>query len=552
MRMLLLAPPGAGKGTQGARLAARYGVPHISTGELLRAHVAAGTGLGRRVAKLMAAGELVPDEVVLALVHRAITEESAAAGFILDGFPRTLRQARTAYAWGLEHGLTFDAVVHLAVPEAELVRRLRNRALEEGRPDDTPEAIRHRLEAYRRETEPLLAFYRARGILVEVDGTGPIGTVTRRIEAALAGRGLPPARAARGARVLGEAPPPTARSRAGGRAEARNDRGGRREGPVSEAPVSEGRRDPLGSPGRIPPSGDQYEIRHGDQRAVVVEVGGGIREYEVGGRPVLDPYPLDQMCDGGHGVPLVPWPNRLADGRYRFDGVEYQVDLTEPARHNAIHGLLRWRAWRPLRREPSLVAMGIRLHPMVGYPFLLDVSVEYALGDEGLEVTTTATNLGDAACPYGCGQHPYLSPGSGLVDEASFELRAGTRIVPDPVRLLPVGSEPVAGTPYDFRRPRPIGQLELDFAFADLERDEAGRAWARLTGPDGRTAALWVDEAYGFLEVYTGDGLAPGRRRRGLGVEPMTCPPNAFQTGEHVVRLEPGASARATWGAQLC
>jgi aldose 1-epimerase len=299
------------------------------------------------------------------------------------------------------------------------------------------------------------------------------------------------------------------------------------------------------------PSGEQYGIAHGDQRATIVEVGGGVREYSQGGRPILDPYDAASMCDGAHGTPLIPWPNRLAGGRYRFDGRDYQVALTEPAKHNAIHGFLRWRSWRAIRHDPDRVVMATTLFPQTGYPFLLDVSVDYRLTGEGLVVTTTATNAGDRACPYGCGQHPYLSPGSGLLDDCELELAAGTRIATDEDRQLPVGTERVAGTAFDFRTRRRIGSLHVDFAFTDLARDQGGHAWVRLWGADGRCAELWVDEGYPFVEIYTGDTLAPDRRRRGLGAEPMSCPPNALQSGEGVIRLEPGASVAAQWGARL-
>jgi aldose 1-epimerase len=161
--------------------------------------------------------------------------------------------------------------------------------------------------------------------------------------------------------------------------------------------------------------GHQIEITYKDQQATVVEVGGGIRRYEVGGRSVLDPYPIDAVCDGAHGAPLIPWPNRLADGKYVFDGAQYQVALSEPEKHNAIHGLLRWRAWQVVRTSSAGVTMGVRLHPMQGYPFLLDVEVDYTLDDDGLTVTTTGTNAGVRPCPYGAGQHPYLSPGVSTV-----------------------------------------------------------------------------------------------------------------------------------------
>ena len=247
----------------------------------------------------------------------------------------------------------------------------------------------------------------------------------------------------------------------------------------------------------------------------------------------------------------MPWPNRLDGGRYSFDGERFQLPLTEPERGNAIHGLLRWRSWRASEREPDRVVMGIRLHPTPGYPFALDVRIAYELGDGGLTVSTTATNVGERPCPYGAGQHPYLSAGGGLIDECVLELPAATRIVTDPERMLPAGIEMVDGTAFDFRRPRRIGEQSVDSPFTDLGRDGRGRATVTLTAPDGSSVELWMDERHPIVEVFTGDGLAPERSRRGLGVEPMTCPPNAFNSGQNLVRLEPGGSHSGSWGVLL-
>jgi aldose 1-epimerase len=301
----------------------------------------------------------------------------------------------------------------------------------------------------------------------------------------------------------------------------------------------------------IAPSGQQFEIVHGEQRASIVEVGGGVREYKVGARAVLDPYAHEAMCDGGHGAPLIPWPNRIGDGRYSFDGNDFQLELSEPAKHNAIHGLLRWRSWQASEHRPDRVVMSTRLHPLPGYPFALEVRIDYALGDDGLTVRTSARNLGERACPYGAGQHPYLSPGAASIDECSLQVPADTRILTDAERSLPCGREPVAGGSYDLRQPRLVGAQQIDVPFTDLRRDADGRATSRLSAPDGRCVELWVDERYTFLEVYTGDGLSASRRRRGLAVEPMTCAPNAFQSGEGLVRLGPGERIEASWGVRL-
>jgi aldose 1-epimerase len=195
--------------------------------------------------------------------------------------------------------------------------------------------------------------------------------------------------------------------------------------------------------------------------------------------------------------------------------------------------------------------MAATLYPLQGYPFMLEVQIDYRLDGAGLSVTTSATNIGDQACPYGCGQHPYLSPGPGLIDDCELQLAAHTRILTDPERQLPVGTEDVAGTAFDFRSTRRIGDLHVDHAFTDLDRDADDRAWVALTGTDGRTSEIWVDEAYPIIELYTADSLDPTRRRRGLGTEPMTCPPNAFQTGQGVIRLERGQTVRSSWGARL-
>jgi aldose 1-epimerase len=187
------------------------------------------------------------------------------------------------------------------------------------------------------------------------------------------------------------------------------------------------------------------------------------------------------------------------------------------------------------------------IHPQPGYPFTLGLGTEYALSEEGLSGTTTARNLGSHACPYGCGQHPYLTVGTPTVD--TIELQApGQRVLVSDERELPTGSEPVEGSEYDFRTARTIGATKLDNAFTDLARDDDGRARVRLRNPDGDAAVtLWVDESYRYLMLFTGD-TRPDVSRRSLAVEPMTCPPNAFRTGDSLIRLEPGESATATWG----
>jgi aldose 1-epimerase len=187
------------------------------------------------------------------------------------------------------------------------------------------------------------------------------------------------------------------------------------------------------------------------------------------------------------------------------------------------------------------------IHPRPGYPFSLALGIEYTLSDAGLTVTTTATNAGHDPCPYGCGAHPYLTLGTEQID--SLVLRApGATVLSSDERGLPTGRSPVVGTEYDFRQPIPIGSTRLDSCFTDLERDGDGRARVELTTEAGDAGiTLWADEQYGYLMLFTGDPL-PDVARRSLAVEPMTCPPNAFRTGEAVLRLEPGQSVTSAWG----
>jgi aldose 1-epimerase len=297
------------------------------------------------------------------------------------------------------------------------------------------------------------------------------------------------------------------------------------------------------------PSGDQIEIRAGDQRVVVVTVGAGLRTYTVAGRDVLDGYDEHEPAAAGRGQVLIPWPNRLEDGSYEFAGERHQLPITEPPTGNAIHGLVRWVAWTVVEREDDRAALVHTLHPQPGYPFSLELRIEYALGEAGLRVTTTATNVGPSACPYGCGAHPYLTLGTPTVD--SLVLRAPGRIVTHfDARGLPVGTGPVDGTDHDFREPRAIGTTKLDNAYTGLARDSAGLARVELHRPDGTAGvSLWLDESYPFLQLFTGDPL-PSVSRRSIAVEPMTCAPNAFRSGEGVRVLEPGTSITSTWGIE--
>src|SRR4051812_8123485 len=303
----------------------------------------------------------------------------------------------------------------------------------------------------------------------------------------------------------------------------------------------------------LAPSGDQFEISGGRYRAVVTESGGALRLLEHDGLPLLDGFAADRLASGGRGQLLVPWPNRIRDGAYSFAGRELQLPITEPALHNASHGLVRWAAWSREEHQDHSVSLTYRLMAQTGYPWTVDLRVVYDISADGLTVTQSATNLASAPAPYASGAHPYLSVGPGPVDGWELTLPASTRTLTDE-RLLPVGREDVAGTPYDFRMARPIRDVAFNHAFTDLDRDADGVATVVLTDPaSGRGVALWVDGQHRWLQLYTADEV-PATARRSLAVEPMTAQADAFRTGEDLLTLAPagedGDELSATWGVR--
>jgi aldose 1-epimerase len=247
---------------------------------------------------------------------------------------------------------------------------------------------------------------------------------------------------------------------------------------------------------------------------------------------------------------LAPWPNRLADGRFEFDGVRAQAALDEPERHNAIHGLVRWLPWTLQTRHQNQVSLRLQLHPSPGYPFSLLMELDYHVGREGLTVTTRARSLQEGPVPFGLGFHPYLTAGTESVDGAILHVPARHTLDTDD-RGLPTGAlTPVEGTERDFTTQRFVGPAVLDTAFTTLERTAEGRAEASLDAPGGTGGAtLWVDQGFPYLMVYTGDTLPEqSRRRRAVALEPMTCPPNALRTGKDVIDLQPDQEWSARWG----
>ncbi|GAA3106320.1 aldose 1-epimerase [Kribbella aluminosa] len=286
------------------------------------------------------------------------------------------------------------------------------------------------------------------------------------------------------------------------------------------------------------PSGDQWGLRGGGYEATVVGVGGGLRGLTYEGRPVLLGYGEDEPAHAGIGQHLFPWPNRITDGEYTFDGVTQHLPLSEPARRNAIHGLTRWANWYRTddASDDSTVELAHRLHGEPGYPHQLDLHLTYHLTTH-LTVTAAATNVGRTAAPYGYGAHPYLTVGR-PVDECVLEFRASDRLEVSPDRLTPLGLTPVGGSPYDFHEPHPIGATVIDNAFTGL-----GGQWSvALTDPETGARSILTSDTK-WMQLFTGEPVG----RTALAVEPMTCPPDAFRTGQDLIVLQPGESHRTTF-----
>ena len=296
-----------------------------------------------------------------------------------------------------------------------------------------------------------------------------------------------------------------------------------------------------------PASGEQYELTHGDLRAVIVEVGGGIRTLQHAGVDWLAGYELHELCPGGAGQVLAPWPNRLRDGSYELDGTRHQLPLSEPKTGNAIHGLTRWEPWRVIEHARSRVALRHVLHPRPGYPFHVELTTTWSLDTSGLRVEHAARNFGTTTCPFGLGAHPYLRLEGRPVDDLWLALPA-SRYFPTDARKLPLASVATAGSAMDYARPRRRGGAVLDPAFAEWAREADGMPRGLVGDEHGRGLELWMDGAFSFVQVFTGDTLAPTRRRAALAIEPMSCAPDGFNTGEGLTLLAPGASWRGTWG----
>lgn len=299
-------------------------------------------------------------------------------------------------------------------------------------------------------------------------------------------------------------------------------------------------------------SGTQTLLRHGSYSAAVASIGASLRSLRFDDRDLILPFGADEVRPAYRGAVLAPWPNRVVDGQYSFDGATHQLSLTEPRRGHALHGLLAWQDWSVSSCTASTAVLSCTLVAQQGYPFSLLMQARYELNDGGLTTTITALNTGPSPAPYGVAAHPYLVAGEGRADDWNLELPARNVLRVTEDRLIPTGLAEV-GSPgveeFDFRQPRTVGSVRIDHAFTGLVRQATGQAIVRLTREDGTgTAMIWGPECR-WVQVHTADAPEAGARH-GLAVEPMTCPPDAFNTKTDLSILRSGGTHTARWTIQ--
>lgn len=308
---------------------------------------------------------------------------------------------------------------------------------------------------------------------------------------------------------------------------------------------------------RTPLSGLQHSIRAGDYEAVIAGVGASVRSLTYRGRNLVVPFEADEVRPGYRGVTLAPWPNRVVDGVYTFNGETHQLPLTEPSRAHALHGLATWLDYHVVDKDPSHVTLAATIEPQTGYPWRITVRTTFALTSEGLTQIVTATNESDSSAPWGTGPHPYLVAGDAPLDEWTFELPAAQVLAVTDDRLAPTELQAVEADAerFDFRHARRIGAVEIDHAYTALASSHDGLTTARVTDAAGRGVAMVWDAACPWVQIHTADapeGAASPVHRIGLAVEPMTCAPDAFNAGAYpfdtgLIVIEPGQSATAQW-----
>ncbi|PCE13443.1 galactose mutarotase [Microbacterium sp. SZ1] len=292
------------------------------------------------------------------------------------------------------------------------------------------------------------------------------------------------------------------------------------------------------------PTGTQVHLQLGEVSAQIAQVGASLRSLRIGSVDLIAPYPEGAPTPSCSGVVLVPWPNRVRDGRWNDDGTARQLAITEPKFGNASHGLLRFTAYE-ITEGASAATLRAWVVPQTGYPYLLETSVTYTLRADCIDVEHVITNHSAAAAPVAVGSHPFLTIGDVAEEDLVLRVSAATAIETDD-RMLPVGARAIDPAVRDGVR---LGDVSLDTGFIDLDRDADGLARHSLTAPDGRRLTLWQGDGYEVVQVFTTDKY-PGRPLA-VAMEPMTAPADAFNSGTGLRRLAPGETWTLRWGITL-
>lgn len=302
---------------------------------------------------------------------------------------------------------------------------------------------------------------------------------------------------------------------------------------------------------RRPLSGTRVDLSSGSYTASIASVGASLRFLRFEGRDLVVPFDEDEVRPAFRGAMLAPWPNRVVDGRYSFAGEAHQLALTEPARGHALHGLAAWSDWAVVASSPDSASFRVIVEAQAGYPFRVQVTATFSLSEGGLRTEVEAVNLGQVDAPYGTGPHPYLVAGEGRVDDWTLELPASQVLSVTEDRLVPVSLDTVDAAPdarFDFRAARAIGDTFIDHAFSGLAREDGtGQTVVRLTTPSGTGVQMHWSDGLPWVQVHTADQEDPARSRLGLAVEPMTCPPDAFNSGTDLVVLSPDTPHSVSW-----
>jgi len=292
-------------------------------------------------------------------------------------------------------------------------------------------------------------------------------------------------------------------------------------------------------------TGRQFTIRNGGAEATITELAAALRIYRRQGADLVQPFEADELPPSGSGILMAPWGNRVRDGRWLLEGKVQQLDLTEPSRGNASHGLLRNTGYAVAAMAPETVSLVGEIFPQHGFPFRMRHTATYSLDADGhLTVRQELANLGRATAPAAFGAHPYLRLGEVPVEDLVLTVRGQRRLVADE-RLIPVAEEAGSGDT-DFRGGKRVGDVRVDVAITGLEAGPHGRYEHVLRAPDGRKVALWADKAFPYAHIfvtdtYRGQPLA-------VAIEPMSAPADALNSGRSLAWLETGKSLAGTWG----